>query len=176
MKTAAAPPGLRRIWSYIGRAYYNYKLLLERTLLRHGLDRHVSAGMGHVLFTLFENDDCIMRDIAAATELSLPTVTVVLQRMKKTGLVELRRDPDDGRAVRVRLTALGRLIEPRCWKVVDALDAVLQDGLSARESAVAKRALARMVENMRRDEARFRDSGEDGRPVRVSSGKRRRRR
>jgi DNA-binding MarR family transcriptional regulator len=150
----AAPPALDQLWSYIGRAYYNYKLLLERTLRELELDGTVSPGMGHILFTLFEREGCIIREIAEKTRLSFPTITVVLQRMKKAGLVELRPDPDDGRAVRVRLSELGRSIEPRCWRVVRRLNAVLEKGLSRKDVAVAKRALARMVENMREDEAR----------------------
>jgi DNA-binding MarR family transcriptional regulator len=153
MIQAKAPSAaLEEVWSYIGRAYYNYRLLLERTLRELGLDRHVSPGMGHILFTLFAQDDCIIREIAEKTRLSFPTITVVLRRMEKAGLVAMRRDPDDGRAVRVTLTGLGRSIEPRCWKAVDRLNGVLEEGLSPREVAGAKRALARMIENMRRDE------------------------
>lgn len=152
IETRSASPALDELWSHIGRAYHNYKLLLERTLRRFGLERHVRAGMGHVLFTLFEKDDCIIRDITEATELSFPTITVTLQKMKKAGLVELRRDPNDGRAVRVRLTERGRSIETRCNSVVRHLGQVLERGLSPKEVAVAKQAIRRMVENMREEE------------------------
>src|SRR6185295_12537877 len=114
----------------IGRAYYNYKLLLERTLRGLGLDRLVSPGMGHLLFALFEEDDCIIRDLAEKTRLSFPTLTQMLRKMEAAGLVRSRRDPDDGRAVRIRLTPLGRSIEPRCRKVLARLNAVLESGLS----------------------------------------------
>jgi len=149
---AIAASGLERLSFSIGRVYYNYKLLLERTLRGLGLDRHVSAGMGHILFALFEEDDCIIREIARKTQLSFPTVTVMLRRMEGEGLVELRRDPDDGRAVRVTLSALGRSIEARCWKALDRLKAVLEKGMTRKEVDAAQRALARMVENMREDE------------------------
>jgi DNA-binding MarR family transcriptional regulator len=152
IETKAGKGALEEISFYIGRAYYNYKLLLERTVRAHGLERVVSPGMGHILFTLFEKDGVIIREIARRTELSLPTLTVMLQRMKKAGLVELRRDPDDGRAVRVKLSPLGRSIEARCWRVLKRLNEVLEGGLSEREAETAKRALARMVENMRMDE------------------------
>jgi DNA-binding MarR family transcriptional regulator len=153
--TRARTAPLEELSFWIGRAYYNYKLLLERTLRGLGLDRHVSPGMGHILFTLFEEDGCILRDIAAKTRLSSPTITVMLRRMEKAGLVEMRRDEQDGRAVRVRLSALGHSIETRCWRALARLNAVLGRGLASREIELAKRTLARMVENMRKDE----DSG-----------------
>jgi len=143
---------LEELSFWIGRAYYNYKLLLERTLRGLGLERTVSPGMGHILFTLFEEDDCILRDIAARTHLSSPTITVMLRRMEKVGLVEMRPDERDGRAVRVRLSALGRSIESRCWKALARLNAVLGGGLTSKEVALAKRALAQMVGNMQKDE------------------------
>ena len=48
---------------YLGRAYYAYVGLLERVLANHDLDGHLRPGMGHVLFALFEQDDCIIRDL-----------------------------------------------------------------------------------------------------------------
>lgn len=143
---------LEELSFYIGRAYYNYKLLLERTLRGRGLHRRVSPGMGHLLFALFEEDDRIIRDLAEQTRLSAPTLTVLLRKMEKAGLVRSRRDPEDGRAVRIRLTPLCRSIEARCRKVLARLNAVLESGLSGKDVTRAKKALARMIENMRRDE------------------------
>ena len=96
---------------YIGRVYFNYKLLLERALFDRGLDEHLSPGMGHILFALFENDDCNIKEIVARTQLSFPTITVLLAQMEKTGLIERRRDRKDGRAVRIRPEVLAALIE-----------------------------------------------------------------
>jgi DNA-binding MarR family transcriptional regulator len=147
--TIASPVALEELSFYIGRAYYNYKLLLERTLRDFGLDRHVSPGMGHLLFALFEEDDCIIRALAEKTRLSFPTLTVMLRKMEKAGLIRSRRDPDDGRAVRIRLTPMGRSIEPRCREVLAKLNSVLGSGLSRKDVARAKMSLARMIENMR---------------------------
>ena len=152
ISTAAAPAALEELSFYIGRAYYNYKLLLERTLREFGLDRLVTPGMGHLLFALFEEDDCIIRELAEKTRLSLPTLTVMLRKMEKAGLVRSRRDPEDGRAVRIQLTPLGRSIRPKCRKVLARLNSVLGSGLPMEEVIRARKALARMIDNMRRDE------------------------
>lgn len=152
ISTTDAGAALEELSFCIGRAYYNYKLLLERTLKDLGLDRHVSPGMGHLLFALFEEDDCIIRGLAEKTRLSLPTLTLMLRKMEKAGLLRSRRDPDDGRAVRIRLTPLGRSLEPRCREVLRRLNAVLGSGLTRKDVTRAKKSLARMIENMRRDE------------------------
>ena len=136
----------------IGRAYYNYKLLLERTLRKLGLDRHVRAGMGHILFALFENDDCKIKEIVSRTQLSFPTITVLLRRMEKDGLIERRRDREDGRAMRIRLTALTRSLEARCHLVVRRLNKILRRRMSRIEARRLKELLSRMIHSMREDE------------------------
>ena len=55
-------------------------------------------------------------------------------------------------AVRIRLTSLGRSIEPRCREVLTRLNSVLGSGLPMEEVVRARKALARMIDNMRRDE------------------------
>lgn len=156
MPAPAREPALEELFFGVSRAYYNYKILLERLLEEYGLDRHVRPGMGHILFTLFEEEDLIMREIARRTRLSFPTITVLLQQMEKAGVVERRPDPKDGRSVRVRLTPLGRSLEPRCRNVVRQLKAVVESGLSDSEVRTVKRALGVMVESMRQAESRLR--------------------
>src|SRR6185295_414111 len=133
ISTVATVRALEELSFYIGRAYYNYKLFLERTLRSLRLDDLVSPGMGHLLFSLFEEDDCIISVLAAKTKLSMPTLTLMLRKMESSGLVASRRDPDDGRAVRIRLTPLGRSNEPRCRKVLARLNRVLETGLTKKQ-------------------------------------------
>jgi DNA-binding MarR family transcriptional regulator len=149
-------PALEELFFHVSRTYYAYKNLLEQVLAEQGLDRHLRPGMGHLLFALFEEDDVIITDIARRTRLSFPTITVLLQQMEKSGVVERRRDPGDGRAVRVRLTPLGRSLEPRCRKVVRRLKGVVEAKLSDGEVRIVKRALGLMTESMRAAEAKER--------------------
>jgi DNA-binding MarR family transcriptional regulator len=150
-QAADGDPLDRLIW-YLGRAYYTYVGLLERVLVEVGLDRHVRPGMGHVLFTLFEQDDCSIKEIAARSQLACSTLTGLLTRMESGGLIERRRDDTDGRLVRVRLTNLGRSLEPRCRQVVERLDGVFLDGMGEPAMHQAKQLLQQMIVTMRREE------------------------
>jgi DNA-binding MarR family transcriptional regulator len=70
--------------------------------------------------------------------------------MERAGLVARRGEPDDARAVRVRLTRRGLSMEGRCRRAAARIHSVVERGLGRREVAAAKRTLARMVENLRR--------------------------
>lgn len=144
--------GLEAICFSLGRAYYNYLGLLERILAETGLDAHVRPGMGHVLFALFEEDDRVIKDIARRVQLSYSTLSGLLARMEKAGLIVCRKDTSDGRAVRVCLTPLARALEARCHEVVERINAIMLADLSAVEITQAQRLLARMIQAMRSDE------------------------
>ena len=148
-RAAQFPGGLDAVCFALGRAYYNYLGLLERVLAVSGLDRYVRPGMGHILFALFEQDDRVIKDIVARSQLSYSTLSGLLARMEKAGLIACRRDETDGRAVRVCLTPLARSLEPRCHAAVRRINEVMLGKMSEAEIAQAQQLLARMIDAMR---------------------------
>jgi MarR family transcriptional regulator, temperature-dependent positive regulator of motility len=72
--------------------------------------------------------------------------------MERAGLLERRRDDRDGRVVRIRLTPLGRSLEPRCRSVLHGLSEVLRAGMSEADLRHTKRLLRRLTETLRRAE------------------------
>jgi len=56
---------------------------------------------------------CGIQDIAAGLGLSAPTVSVSVRRLEELGLLERQPNPQDGRAIRLFLTAQGRALYAR---------------------------------------------------------------
>ena len=139
---------LDRLIFCIGRAFYAYVGRLEIALADHGLGEHLATGMGPILFTLFEEDNCSIKAIAARTQLSNSTLTGLLKRMEEAELVERRRDESDGRVVRVRLTPLGRGLESRCRAVLKKFDLLIAQALNPEEVHQAKDLLRRYTDTM----------------------------
>lgn len=83
----------------------------QRQALHRGLARHdVHPAQASVLRMLATHRDLSQRDLADHLMLSRPTVTRVLQRMERNGLVERRADDADQRVTRVSLTEEGRAL------------------------------------------------------------------
>jgi DNA-binding MarR family transcriptional regulator len=143
-----ADPLDQLIW-HLGRAYYGYVGVLERVLAEEGLEQYIRPGMGHILFTLFEQDARSIKEIAARSQLACSTLTGLLERMDRVGLIERRRDEKDGRVTRVRLTALARSLEPRCRTVVRRLDQLFRTGLGDASVEQAKALLQHMTAILR---------------------------
>jgi DNA-binding MarR family transcriptional regulator len=82
------------------------ELLLER-FAKAGYPE-VRASYGSVLVPLFARDELRLGEIASEARLSKQAMTSLVRQCEELDLVERSRDPEDGRAFRVALTARGR--------------------------------------------------------------------
>jgi DNA-binding MarR family transcriptional regulator len=114
---------------------------LQRLLLHRAFAREeVHPAQAVCLRVLSHRGESTQSELAEAMILTRPSVTRVLQRMERAGLVWRRTDEADQRHTRVGLTESGRLLQRR-------LDTVLAEYMDA--------TLARLPENDRRDLARI---------------------
>jgi DNA-binding MarR family transcriptional regulator len=101
----------------------------------------VRASYGSVLVPLFERDGRRLGELATASRLSKQAMTGLVKQCEDDGLVERRRDPADGRAFNVRLTARGRAFRTVALEVRTELDDELLRVLGTRNRDALKRAL-----------------------------------
>lgn len=80
-----------------------------------------------VLLVLWEQDHQPVNDIAHRLHLETNTVTPLLQRMEKQGLVTRKRGKEDTRQRIVSLTAQGKALEEQAKNIPDCLAAQLAD-------------------------------------------------
>ena len=92
----------------------------------------IRPSYGSVLMPLFQQDDLRIGELAERAALSKQSLTALVAACEAEGLVERRRDPDDGRAFRVRLTRRGRRFQRTAEAVLAELDAEIRDLLGAR--------------------------------------------
>lgn len=104
----------------------------------HGL---TSAQSG-VLFYLGNANGALIGEAAEALDLAPSAMTGLVDRMARAGLVERRPDPNDGRALRLHLTDLGREAREAARTGLSHLNAQLIEGFTDDEIAVVARWLA----------------------------------
>lgn len=100
------------------------ELLAERFAAAGYTD--VRPSYGSALLPLFEEDGLRMGELARRARLSKQTMTVLVRRLERDGLVARRVDPSDGRASRVSLTARSRAFEPVAADVLAELDGLVR--------------------------------------------------
>jgi MarR family transcriptional regulator, transcriptional regulator for hemolysin len=101
-----------------------------------------------VLLSLKTGRHGAQRELAEAVGIEGPTLTHHLNRMEAAGLLTRTRDPDNRRNHRVEMTAAGHELFHRLRVAVQAFDARLRTDLTAEETAVFTRVLARLRGNV----------------------------
>ncbi|MCO6003977.1 MarR family winged helix-turn-helix transcriptional regulator [Actinoallomurus purpureus] len=89
-----------------GRTNKVVRAAAEAVLRRHGL----RLGQDHLLAVLWEHDGSTPGEVAAALNVTTPTVVKMATRMTAAGLLTRRRDDRDSRLVRLWLTETGRAL------------------------------------------------------------------
>jgi MarR family transcriptional regulator, organic hydroperoxide resistance regulator len=87
-------------------------------------------------------------DLAALTSVEVSTLSRLVTRMVRMGLVTRRRSDTSNREVIIELAAKGKGIVKRIIPLAQRLEASASAGIPASDLAAVKRALRRMFENM----------------------------
>jgi DNA-binding MarR family transcriptional regulator len=115
-------------------------------------DRFAAAGYsdvrpsyGSALIPLFEEDGLRMGELARRARLSKQTMTDLVRRLERDGLVERRRDESDARAARIFLTQRSRAFEPVAAATLTELDELMHTRLSRERMIGLKEGLREVV-------------------------------
>jgi DNA-binding MarR family transcriptional regulator len=105
-------------------------------------------GQPPILFLLWQRDGRTQKELGEAMQLRPATVTVMLQRMEKAGLVARKADNQDLRVSRVYLTEQGKNIRPQVEETLSALDQESLTGFSPKEREQLVGFLLRIRDNL----------------------------
>lgn len=104
-------------------------LLLWQVIRQHFIRHHhllskigLHKGQPPILGMLWEKDGLTQKEIAEKLRLKPSTVTAVLKRMEKAGLLKREPDPKDMRISRVYLTKKGKDLKKDVEKIMKMLE------------------------------------------------------
>ena len=148
MRSPAAKGAFDRTTGYLlARACKAHRGSVGAVLAEVGL--HVGQEM--VLLHLWKRDGLTPSEMAGALGVEPPTVTNMLSRMERAGLLERCRDPEDARCTRVYLTEKGRSLREPVERRWEAVEERAFEGLTEEEKTLLRRLLARVHDNLTRD-------------------------
>jgi DNA-binding MarR family transcriptional regulator len=109
--------------------------------------RGLSLAMWRVLAALSNNGEQRQIDLVAMTSIDASTMSRLVSRLVRMGLVTRSRSETSNREVVVALSGKGRALVQRLIPIAQALERKASAGLSAKELVVVKRLLSRMHKN-----------------------------
>src|SRR2546426_12775366 len=101
----------------------------------------VRPSYGSILVPLFEDDGLRIGELGRRARVSKQTMTTMVRLLERDGLVRRERDPDDGRAFRIVLTAKARRFEPVAEQTLNDLNALARGRLGERRVRSVKNGL-----------------------------------
>lgn len=121
------------------------RAVAEAAMRRHGLH----LGQNLVLGVLWERDGSTPGEIAAALNVTTPTVVKMATRMAAAGLLTRRRDDQDNRLVRLWLTDAGQALRGPVEAELRALEEEITADLTPAEREHLLRALTKIRQSAR---------------------------
>lgn len=143
MHIVSEPESMDFILAQICRLHYVRAHALLEAL---GLYR----GQPPMLHALWEQEGLSHTQLAERLQISLATITKMIQRMEKAGFVLRRSDPADERISRVYLTESGRAVRASVQAVWDQMEAETFQDFSVEERVVLRCFLQKIHQNLER--------------------------
>ena len=123
--------------------------LLWNNVREHGMEHPISQKSGQlILLELAKRDGRTQLDLANATNLKAPTISVSLQKLEKEGYVSRRPDEYDLRATRVFLTEKGRELDNTIKGYIRREESLATSNLTEEESETLVKLLLKIRENL----------------------------
>jgi DNA-binding MarR family transcriptional regulator len=109
------------------------------------------AGQDMFLWQLWRQDGLTQSQMVERMCVQPPTVSKMLDRLEKAGLVERRPDAEDNRTARVYLTEQGHRSQRAVRDIWTNVEQRMTEGLSVEERIVLRRLLMHVHENLTRN-------------------------
>lgn len=125
--------------------------IFDRMLAESGIDSFNGA-QGRILYVLWQHDDISISSLSARTSLANTTLTAMLDRMEKMGLIIRKPDPSDRRNRLIALTEKARSLQGDYTNISQQMNELYYAGFSEKEIMVFEGYLQRVLSNLEREE------------------------
>ncbi len=112
----------------------------------------LNSAQGRIIFSLWQNDNIPITELARKTALGKTTLTNMLNRLKQSGYITLKADDRDRRRVLVSLTGKIKSLEDRHTAVSEEMSALFYEGLSEEQIDEFERTLEHILSSLVRYE------------------------
>lgn len=121
--------------------------LFDRMLAEADVDAFNGA-QGRILYVLWQGDGLTISQLSAQTSLANTTLTSMLDRMERSGLIQREPSPSDRRALFIRLTDKARALREDYDRISQRMNEMYYLGFTEAEIRQFERYLQRVLDNL----------------------------
>ena len=112
-----------------------------------------NGAQGTLLYILWQHDGISAAELAGQAGLAVTTLTSMLDRMERAGLILRELDPNDRRKTKIVLTDCVKGLKERYERLSDDMTDVYLRGFSPEEAARFEEYLGRVLKNLEEEES-----------------------
>lgn len=131
----------------IGKIKYLTNRRLNRLFIENGLNEFTGE-QGKILYFLWKDDGVPSTEIARKTGLAVNTLTNMLDKMEKSGLIYRKESEKDKRKKLVFLTKEGKRLESKSNYASERMNEIFYRGFSGEEIELFEKQLKRIIDNL----------------------------
>lgn len=139
-------PVRRRGGSLISKIHQISGRIFNRLLVREGIGE-INSAQGRILFALWEMDGIPITELSGMTLLERSTLTGMLDRLERDGLVMRKPSPEDRRAILIFRTEKDRKFQKKYIAVSEVMLEIFYKGLSETEIDRFEKTLDTVLKN-----------------------------
>ena len=121
--------------------------IFEKILAERGIEAFNGA-QGRILYVLFQEDGVPIKTVSEKCGLAITSLTTMLERMEKNGLIQRRQDSADKRKTLLFLTDKARNLEQDYIAVSEEMGDIYYQGFTEEEVKAAEGYLDRIRLNL----------------------------
>jgi MarR family transcriptional regulator, organic hydroperoxide resistance regulator len=106
---------------------------IVRELEDHGIDGIVPSH-GEILYTLFNQDRCTMKELAEKIHRSKPNVTVLVEKLSDLGYIKKEKSSQDSRVTYISLTEKGQSLRPVFFYITNKMQKIVYGSFSEKDA------------------------------------------
>lgn len=125
--------------------------IFDRMLSSSGIDEFNGA-QGRILYVLWQSDHISISSLSAQTSLANTTLTSMLDRMERSGLIIRKPDPKDRRSSLIALTGKANTLRGDYVKISQRMGELYYIGFTESEIIQFESYLQRVLANLEREE------------------------
>ena len=107
---------------------------------------------GKILHILWEKDNITCKELSEKTGLAINTLTPMLDRIEKAGLIERVPHPDDRRKVLIKLTEYAQGFKKEYEEISETMTNYVYEGFSQKEIEMCEGFFKRISQNLEKVE------------------------
>ncbi|MBE0417116.1 MAG: winged helix-turn-helix transcriptional regulator [Coriobacteriia bacterium] len=129
-------------------AFHQTVLAHRQLLMRSMRERGMHPGQAFCVAEISHHEGITQSELAESLGVSRPTVSVMLQKLEKAGVIERRTDADDQRFTRLYLTEEGRTRYRTMHTILDEFTATIIEPMSESDRTELVRLLGILAANI----------------------------